>query len=608
MYYGGFHGGGGGGGLHGAMDSDDYAVLGKVYDSRVLGRLPKYLRDEKKWIILGLTGSLLRIAAQAATPLLVGLTIDNFIQTGNLPGLNIMFLALIGVALTMFGGQYLQTLFLEFAGQSVLYKMRTELFNHLHKLSMSFFDHNKVGKLMSRVQNDVNQLQEVLTMGIANIVTSLLLLVAIMVIMMSMNLQLALLTLSVVPALGLILAIWQKYARQAFINVRRAIAEVNDNLQENISGVRVVQSLSRENVNVENFDGVNKAHLDANITAVRLQAMMMPTVQVLTGVAYGLLIIFGGQQVMNGTLGVGVLMAFLLYVQRFFDPVIELTMMYTQLQRAMASGSRIFEILDLEPVIEDSPQAVDLPPIKGEIKFNKVDFSYVPGIEVLHDIDFTVKPGETVAIVGHTGAGKSSLINLSARFYEATGGEITVDGHRVDSITQASLRQQIGLVPQDAFLFADTIENNIRYGRLDATKDEIMDAAKAAGVHELVSHLENGYETQVGERGSNLSAGQRQLVCLARAILANPRILVLDEATSNVDTNTERIMQASLRRLSQGRTCLIIAHRLSTITSADRIVALDHGRIVETGNHKELLEKKGLYYQMFETLSALEPE
>jgi len=608
MFYGGFHGGGGGGGLHGAMDSDDYAVLGKVYDSKILSRMPKYLRDEKTWIVLGLTGSLLRIAAQAATPLLVGLIIDGFIQTGNLPGLNLMILALIGISLMMFGGQYLQTLFLEFAGQSILYKMRTELFKHLHKLSMSFFDHNKVGKLMSRVQNDVNQLQEVLTMGIANIITSLLLLVTIMVIMVSMNARLALLTLSVVPALGLILAIWQKYARQAFINVRRAIAEVNDNLQENLSGVRVVQSLSRENVNVENFDGINKAHLDANITAVRLQAMMMPTVQVLTGVAYGLLIIFGGQQVIAGTLGVGVLMAFLLYVQRFFDPVIELTMMYTQLQRAMASGARIFEVLDLEPVIEDSPQATELPSIEGEIKFNNVDFSYVPGIEVLHDVDFTVKPGETVAIIGHTGAGKSSLINLSARFYEVTGGKITIDGYPVDSITQASLRQQIGLVPQDAFLFADTVEENIRYGRLDATRDEIIEAAKAAGVHELITHLEHGYETQVGERGGNLSAGQRQLICLARAILADPRILVLDEATSNVDTNTERIMQASLKRLSQGRTCLIIAHRLSTITSADRIVALDHGRIIETGNHKELIAKKGLYYQMFETLSALEPE
>jgi len=603
-----FHGGGPGGGLHGAMDADDDAILGKVYDSKILGRMPKYLHEVKGWVALGLTGSLIRIVAQAATPLMIGIIIDNFIQTGNLPGLNIMVLGLVGVALAMWGGQYLQTLFLAFAGQSVLYKMRTELFTHLHKLSMSFFDHNKVGKLMSRVQNDVNQLQEVLTMGVANVITSILLLISIVVIMITMNPRLALLTLSVVPALGIILAIWQRYARQAFITVRRAIAEVNDQLQENLSGVRVVQSLSREEVNVGNFDGVNKAHLDANITAVRLQSMMMPTVQVMTGIAYALLIIFGGQQVLAGTLGVGVLMAFLLYVQRFFDPVIELTMMYTQLQRAMASGARIFEVLDLEPLIKDRPEAKELPPIKGAIKFNQVSFAYQPGLEVLHEIDLTINPGETVAFIGRTGAGKSSMINLSARFYEATSGEITIDGYNVNSVTQESLRRQIGLVPQDAFLFAGTIEENIRYGRLEATREEIIDAAKAAGVHELISHMENGYNTPVGERGGNLSAGQRQLICLARAILADPPILVLDEATSNVDTNTERIMQASLRRLSKGRTCLIIAHRLSTITSADRIVALEHGRIVETGSHQELIAKKGLYYQMFETLSALEPE
>ncbi|MAE10309.1 MAG: ABC transporter ATP-binding protein [Dehalococcoidales bacterium] len=601
-------GGGGGGRLHGAMDADDEEILGKVYDSTVLSRMPRFMIGVKAWIVLGLAGSLLRIGAQAATPLVVGLTIDNFISTGDRGGLNLIILLLIGVALAMWAGQYLQTLFLAFAGQAVLLQMRGELFNHLHKLSMSFFDHNKVGKLMSRVQNDVNQLQEVLTMGIANILTSILLLLAIIVIMLFMNPRLALITLSVVPVLGLVLVIWQQFARKAFINVRRAIAEVNDQLQENISGVRVVQSLSREDVNVDHFDGVNRAHLDANITAARLQAVMMPAVQVMTGVAYGLLIIFGGQQVLSGAMGVGVLMAFLLYVQRFFDPVIELTMMYTQLQRAMASGSRIFEVLDLKPSIEDAPEAVELPPIKGEIKFNNVSFSYVPGIEVLHDIDLTVNPGETVAIVGRTGAGKSSLINLGARFYEATSGEISVDGHAVSSITQASLRRQIGLVPQDAFLFAGSIEENIRYGRLDATRDEIVDAAKAAGVHELVTHLEHGYDTAVGERGSNLSAGQRQLVCLARAILSDPPIMILDEATSNVDTNTERIMQASLRRLSEGRTCIIIAHRLSTVTSADRIVALESGRIVESGNHQELLDKKGLYFQMFETLSALEPD
>jgi len=611
MPNGGFHGGGGGGGggqLHGAMDADEYAVLGKVYDSKILARMPKYLTPAKTWLALGLGGSLIRIGAQAATPLLVGKIIDDFIQTGDFGGLNLMVLVLVGVALLTWGGQYLQTLFLAYAGQSVLFRMRTELFNHLHKLSLRFFDHNKVGKLMSRVQNDVNQLQEVLTQGVVDIITSVLLLVSIVIIMITMNMRLALLTLSVVPVLGIVIAIWQKYARSAFIRVRRAIAEVNDRLQEGISGVRVTQSLSREEVSVGQFDGVNKAHLDANITAVKLQALMMPTVQIMTGIAYALVIVFGGQQVIAGTMGVGVLMAFLLYIQRFFDPVIELTMMYTQLQRAMASGARIFELLDLDPEIKDSPQAIEMPPIKGEIKFHQVSFAYEPGLEVLHDIDLVINPGETVAIVGRTGAGKSSLINLSARFYEATDGEITIDGYNVASVTQQSLRHQIGIVPQDAFLFSGNIEDNIRYGRLEASHQEVIEAAKTAGVHDFISHMEHGYDTPVGERGGNLSAGQRQLVCLARAILANPPILILDEATSNVDTNTERIMQESLRRLAQGRTCLIIAHRLSTVTSADRIVALEQGRIVEIGSHQELLAKQGLYYRMFETLSAPELE
>ncbi len=586
------------------MAEFDDEVLGKVYDSKVVARLPKYLAPVKLWIALGASGMIMSTLAALAMPYLVGVAIDRFIQTGNLSGLNIVVILFIGAALLVWAGRYMETIFLSYAGQAVLFRMRTEMFDHLQQLSLSFFDKHKVGRLMSRVQNDVHRVQELLTSGILDIITSALTLVGIAIVMIMMNARLALLTLTVVPVLGIVVFIWQKYARRAFIKVRRAIATVNAQLQEGISGVRVTQSLSREEVNFKQFDTVNKAHLDANINAVRLEALMMPTVQILTGIAFSLVIVFGGYQVLAGEMGPGVLIAFLLYIQRFFNPVLELTMLYTELQRAMASGVRIFELLDIEPEIKDSPQAIEMPPVKGELRFHQVSFGYKPDMEVLHAINLVANPGETVAIVGQTGAGKSSLVNLASRFYEVEKGEVTVDGYDVRSVTQQSLRRQIGIIPQDPFLFSGTIKDNIRYGHLEASHQEVIRAAETAGAHNFISHLQHGYNTPVGERGGNLSAGQRQLVCLARTILANPPILILDEATSNVDTNTERIMQQSLRRLVQGRTCLIIAHRLATVTNVDRIIVLEQGKIAEIGSPQELLAKQGLYYHMVEALSA----
>jgi ATP-binding cassette subfamily B protein len=549
------------------------------------------------------TGTAIRTITNLATPYLVAVVINNILEK-DMNGVTIAALGYLGASLFMWGGQYLETLQLSYAGQGILLRMRNQLFDHLHQLSLSFFDQNKVGKIMSRVQNDVDQLQTLVTQDIVNLGADIVTLVAIAVIMITMNARLALLTLTVVPALIIVLVVWQKYARRTFVRVRQAIAVVNDNLQESISGVRVTQSLSRESVNIRQFDAVNKAHLDANVDAARLQGFMMPTTQILSDGAYVLVLIFGGFQVLAGTMSVGVLLAFLLYVQRFFAPVMELTMLYTELQRSMASGARIFELLDVEPEIKDSPDAIEMPPIKGEVKFQHISFGYVPDEEILHDIDLTVKPGETVAVAGRTGAGKSSLVSLVARFYEVSKGEVLVDGYNVASVTQQSLRHQIAIVPQDPYLFSGSIEDNIRYGNIEASHEEVIEAAKAAGVHDFIARLERGYDTPVGERGGNLSAGQRQLVCLARAIVANPAILILDEATSNVDTNTERIMQEALRHISKGRTCLIIAHRLSTVTNADRIVVLEKGKVVETGSHQELMAKQGLYYQMFQTLSS----
>ncbi len=601
-----FHGGGMGGPHHhpgggGHFDSDE--VLGKVYDSRVIARLPKYLKPVMGKVGIGAGGMLIRTLATLALPFLVGVATDYIVQ-GNLEGLNTTVIFLAVVAVAMWGGQYLESLYLAFAGQSIIYRMRTEMFEHLHRLSLSFFDTNKVGKLMSRVQNDVQQVQELVTQGMLAMITSVLTLIGIAAIMIATNTRLALITLVVVPVMAILIFVWQKYARRAFIRVRQAIATVNSQLQEDVSGVRVVQSLSREEENLGQFNEVNRAHLDANVSAVKLEALMMPMVQILTGVSFAIVIIVGGFQVLDGVMTVGVLVAFLLYVQRFFEPVLELSMQYTELQRAMASGARIFELLDVEPEIQDKPDAVKLPPVKGEIIFKDVNFGYEPDNDVLHDINLSIKPGETVALVGQTGSGKSSLVSLTARFYEVEKGRVTVDGYDIQSVTQQSLREQIGIVPQDPILFSGTIEENIKYGKLDASRDEVIEVAKTVGANNFISRLEKGYDTQVGQRGVSLSAGQRQLICLARAILADPRILILDEATSNVDTNTERIMQRALRKLTGGRTCLTIAHRLSTVTGADRIIVLEQGRIVEEGSHKELLAKQGIYYKMFQTLSS----
>ena len=578
-------------------------VMGSVYDSAVVRRLIRYLGPVKSNLGLGAAGMIMRTISAVAVPMLVGMAYDSLVGGGDLARLNITVLIMVAAVALGWGGRYLEELFLEYVGQKILYRVRTQMFDHLQRLSLRFFDQNKVGRIMSRVQNDVQQIQELLASGMLNVLFSALTLIAIAVVMLLMNTGLALLTLTVVPALVAVAFIWQKYARQAFIKVRRAIATVNAQLQEGIAGVRVTQSLTREEINSEQFESVNREHYSANVKAARLQAAMWPMVEILTAVGTALVIYFGGHQVLAGQMTAGVLVAFMLYVRRFFEPVLELAMEYVEIQRAMASGARIFELLDVPPEITDGPQAIELPPAR-EIRFNGVSFGYTPGVEVLHNIDLTINPGETVAIVGRTGAGKSSLANLITRFYEVNEGEVTIDGHDVDSVTQQSLRRQIGVVTQDPFLFSGSIEENIGYGRPEATREEVIEAAKKARAHDFIQRLERGYDTQVGERGENLSAGQRQLVCLARAILANPPILVLDEATSNVDTNAERLMQRSLRRLMKGRTCLIIAHRLTTVTNADRIVVLEQGRIVETGTHRELLSRKGLYYEMFAALSA----
>jgi ATP-binding cassette subfamily B protein len=585
------------------VDNWDDEELGKVYDHSVMMRLSRYLAPYKKRAVLAFFGMVLYAGTSYVQPFLIGIAFSRFIATGDIMGLNMLGIVFVGLAIAGWGAQYLQLANTGYIGHRVLYTLRTNMFDHLQTLSLRFYDNNEVGRIMSRLTSDVVVLQDLLTTGILTVFADIVGLGFIVFFLLLQDVQLALLTLAVVPVLVVAMLIWQRRARNAFLQVRQAIAVVNADLQENVSGVRVVQALSREEENARRFDSINASNLSANIEAGRLQAMVMPLVEILAAAATATVIIVGGRRILGGSLdpvvGVGFILSFTLYIQRFFDPVRDLVLQYTQLQRAMAGGQRIFEVLDTKPDVVDAEDPLDLDDVRGEVAFEHVSFSYAPDVEVLHDINLRAKPGETIALVGPTGAGKTTLTSLLCRFYDVTEGRITIDGHDIRRIRRTALTQRLGLVLQEPFLFSGTVRDNIRFGRLEATEEEVERAAKAVGADEFIRRLENGYDTELYERGHNLSAGQRQLISFARAVLAKPRILILDEATANVDSGTEAVIQRALKRLLKGRTAFVIAHRLSTIRGSDRVVVLQGGRVAETGRHEQLLAKDGLYANLY---------
>jgi ATP-binding cassette, subfamily B, bacterial len=584
-------------------DSDDI-VFGKPYDSHIVARMAKYFAPHKTAVILTIIATLFYTATIVASPYLVGLAINKYIVAGDKSGLNFAIILFLGNALLNLAAYWGQIRAEAAIGQGILLSLRRQVFSHLQRLSISFFDHNEAGRIMSRAQDDVGELGDFLDSGAFWVVGEVVSLVAIVVVMLTMSFTLAVISLAVVPFLFWFIIVWQKKARQSFIFARQKLSAVNASLQENITGIRIIQSLSREKINSEHFDKVNKDNLDANLKAARHSAVNMPVMETLVSIATALTIVFGGLNVINGTLLVGTLVAFTLYIQQFFDPIRTLTMEYTQLQRTMASAARIFELADVKSEVTDKPQALKPPRLRGGISFEDVSFHYETGPEVLYHINFSVKPGETAALVGPTGAGKSTMISLLARFYDVTGGRILVDGKDVRDFDQVAYRGQLGLVLQDPFLFSGTIADNIRYGNAAATDADITSAAKTVGAHDFIMKLEKGYETWLQERGQNLSMGQRQLISFARALIADPAILLLDEATANMDSYSEQVLQEALRQLLKGRTAIVIAHRLSTIKNADRIAVLDGGKIVEEGKHDELLELGGLYARLYEMTYA----
>ena len=591
----------------------DDEVFGQAFNYRVVARMVPYIMPNKGLVSLAVASMLVFTATLVAVPWLIGLAIDKFITGGDAIGLAWVVALFIANAMLNWGANFTQEMTIARVGQNLLFRLRRDMFHHLQKQSVSFYDKNEVGRIMSRILGDVYQLQEFLSVAVVT-VGNLLSLVGIVGAVLFLSVKLGLISLVTIPFLILIMAVWQPFARKAFMRVRRAAAIVNGTLNENITGVRVVQAMNRQERNAELFEGKNRENYSAAVHASRISSGLLPSVDLLTAVSIGLVLFFGARLVGSNALEVGALVAFVMYIQRFFDPIRSLTMQYTQLQRAMASGIRIFELLDTKPELQDKPGVGDLPPIQGQIEFRDVSYSYVEGQDVLKRVNMSVLPGQTVAIVGPTGAGKTTLVSLLSRFYDVEEGRgaILIDGKDIRNRTRESLARQTSMVLQEPFLFTGTVRDNIKYTHHDVPDEDMIAAAKAVGAHDFIERLDDGYDTLLHERGVNLSVGQRQLISFARAIVDDPRILILDEATANIDSYTEMLIQKALQTLLQGRTAIVIAHRLSTIRGADKIVVLNHGTVEEVGDHDELMDRKGLYahlYTMnFAALKAAIPE
>ena len=583
----------------GSQISYDEELFGRVFDRWVITRLAEFVKPYRRSVYIGIACVLAFTLTQLAIPLIIRAVIDDVLLADEAAHM-------LHVAVAVFAGfitlnyivNHVQEAVVGKIAEHLLFDLRRAMYAHLQVVSLSFMDRTEVGRLMSRLQGDVYALQEFLESSIFAI-GDIVLLLGIIVVLLSLDLHLGALTLSVVPLLFLVRIVWLPYARRAFLVARETSSTVNGALAENVHGIRAVQELRREDVNFGLFDEKATDNLKSHLRASKFANVMIPIVDTLTGLAMVVVVVIGGDMVLGADLDVGTMVAFLFYVQRFFDPIRSLTIQYGIMQRAMAAGQRLFEVLDVPVDVDDKPDALELQEIDGSIEFRDVTFGYVKDQPVLRDISFKVEPGETVALVGPTGSGKTSITALVHRFYDVWDGAVVVGGHDVRDVTQDSLGRQVAMVLQEPFLFSGSIFENIRYAKEEATRDDVIAAAKAVGAHDFIMRLDDGYDTQLEQHGVNLSLGQRQLLSFARALVADARILVLDEATANVDSYTELEIQRALARLLKGRTAMVIAHRLATIRGADRIIVLQDGGIIETGSHDELMEEGGLYSRLY---------
>lgn len=580
---------------------EDDMEMEKPFDWAQIRRLARYMKPYAKQMVpIIILMVIIGTVTKLAIPLLIGKTIDDAIELQNLP----LLWKFVGVMLALYVVQWIVNMvrikYTNIIGQRVIYDLRQDLFRHIQKLSFRFFDKRPAGSVLVRVTNDVNSLQDLFTNGVVNLMIDIVQLLGIIAILLFYNFKLGLAIMVTVPIMFYISGSLRLKIRRAWQVVRTKQSRINAHLNESIQGIRVTQAFTQEKENVQFFDGMNSDNKKSWDQASKLNQMFGPLIEVTGGIGYCILFLLGAYFISTGELTVGLFIAFANYLGNFWEPITRLGQMYSQLLVAMASSERIFEFIDEEPTVAEKREAKALPPVRGDIRFESVVFEYEPGRPALKGIDLEIRRGTSVALVGHTGSGKSTIINLISRFYDPVEGRILIDDHDIRDVTLPSLRSQIGIVLQDTFIFSGTIRDNIRFGRLDASDEEVENAARAVYAHDFIMNLPDGYDTQVEERGSVLSMGQRQLLSFARALLADPQILILDEATASIDTETEMKIQGALKTLLSGRTSIIIAHRLSTIRHADNIVVLDHGKIMEMGNHEELMNHRQIYYGLIQ--------